>query len=137
MGKGLSFILACGSLSLLALFFATGTRNPLQDALLLAGCMVLSALAWVVAFGTSLVRAVRFGRGWHAVWLLAAFLWLPVLPVLAYNVLALAAALVRARRRRPARMAAAAKAPAESQAPVRPDDVLLSWPHALKDEVHA
>lgn len=136
MGKGLSFILACGSLGLLALFVATGTRNPLQDALLLAGCMVLSALAWVVAFGTSLVRAVRFGRGWHAVWLLAAFLWLPVLPVLAYNVLALVATLVRARRRA-ARIAAAAKAPAESQAPVRPDDVLLSWPHALKDEVHA
>jgi hypothetical protein len=135
MGKGLSFILACGSMSLLALFFATGTRNPLQDALLLAGCMVLSALAWVVAFGTALVRAVRFGRGWHAVWLLAAFLWLPVLPVLAYNVLGLVAVLVRARRR-PARVAAA-KAQTAPPTPVRPDDVLLSWPQALKDEVHA
>src|SRR5260370_30842093 len=111
MGKGLSFILACGSLGLLAVCFATGTRNPLQDALLLAGCMVLSALAWVVAFGTALVGAVRFGRGWHAVWLLAAFLWLPVLPVLAYNVLALAAVVVRARRRA-APIATAAQAPA-------------------------
>src|SRR5258708_33891496 len=125
MGKGLSFILACGSLGLLALFVATGTRNPLQDALLLAGCMVLSALAWVVAFGTSLVRAVRFGRGWHAVWLLAAFLWLPVLPVLAYNGLALAATLVRARRRA-ARIATPAKRPAWSRPPVRPSDALLS-----------
>lgn len=133
MGKGLSFVLASVSLGFLALLFATHARNPLEDAALLAGCLVLSALAWIFAFGTSVFRVLRTGEGWWAVILLAAFFWLPAIPVLIYGVVgALSALAARRRDRRTAKrevVAAVVRA--------RPEDVLVDWKHALRDEARA
>jgi hypothetical protein len=128
MGKVVSSVLACGAVGLLALAALAGPRNTLEVAGLLAGFAVLSATAWLVALASAVYRALRFGRGWAWVATLLALLWLPVLPVLAYGASALFVR--RSRQRRQLRHSHPVPA-------VRPEDVLVSWRHALKDEVHA
>jgi hypothetical protein len=125
MGKVVSSVLACGALGLLALVALASPRNALEVAGLLAGFAVLSATAWLVALTSAVYRALRFGRGWAWVAALLALLWLPVLPVLAYAASALFVR--RSRQHRHSRPLPA----------TRPEDVLVSWRHALKDEVHA
>jgi hypothetical protein len=126
MGKAVSFVLACGSLGILAIALVSRAGSPLEDAGLLAGFVVLSTIAWLIALATAVYHALRFGRGWAWVAVLVALLWVPTLPALAFGLSGLFVR--RSRQPRRARQRAAH---------VNPADVLVSWQHALKDEVHA
>ncbi len=126
MGKIVSFVLACASLSLLALVVVSRPRSLVEDAGLIAGFLALSAVAWLVAAATAVYHALRFGRGWGWISILVALLWLPALPVIAFSASSLFTG--HSRRARPTR--------SEPLAPA-PEEVLVSWRHALKDEVHA
>jgi hypothetical protein len=129
MGKAVSFVLACGALGVLAPVVISRPHNLVEDAGLLAGFLVLSAIAWLVALTTAVFHALRFSRGWPWVAALIALLWLPALPVLAFGISGLFSR--RARRTRHA------GGPRTEPPTPAPDEVLVSWRHALKDEVHA
>lgn len=86
MGKILAFVLGLGDLGLLALVMRPGSRGAVAEAGLVAAFAVVAALAWVVAFVTAIYRAVIWGREWGWVLALAALLWLPALPALAFGV---------------------------------------------------
>lgn len=85
MGKMLAFVFGLGDLGLLALVVRPGSRGAMAEAGLVAAFAVVAALAWVVAFVTALYRAVVRGREWGWVLALAALLWLPALPALAFG----------------------------------------------------
>jgi len=85
MGKMLAFVLGLGDLGLLALVVRPGSRGAVAEAGLVAAFAVVAALAWVVAFVTAVYRAVVRGREWGWVLALAALLWLPALPALAFS----------------------------------------------------
>ena len=85
MGKILAFVFGLGDLGLLALVVRPGSRGAVAEAGLVAAFAVVAALAWVVAFVTALYRAVVRGREWGWVLALAALLWLPALPPLAFG----------------------------------------------------
>lgn len=85
MGKVLAFVLGLGDLGLLALIVRPGSRGAVAEAGLVAAFAVVAALAWVAAFVTAVYRAVVRGREWGWVLALAALLWLPALPALAFG----------------------------------------------------
>jgi hypothetical protein len=129
MGKVVSFVLACGALGLLAPVVVSRPRNVVEDAGLLVGFLVLSAVAWLIAATTAVYHALRYGRGWAWVAILIALLWVPALPVLAFGISGLFTRRT-GHSRHPNRTRSEPLVPA-------PDEVLVSWRHALKDEVHA
>jgi len=85
MGKMLAFVFGLGDLGLLALVVRPGSRGAVAEAGLVSAFAVVAALAWVVAFVTAMYRAVVRGREWGWVLALAALLWLPALPALAFG----------------------------------------------------
>jgi hypothetical protein len=100
MGKMLAFVFGLGDLGLLALVVRPGSRGAVAEAGLVAAFAVVAALAWVVAFVTATYRAVVRGREWGWVLALAALLWLPALPALAFGMSGVFAVARPARERR-------------------------------------
>ena len=111
MGKVLSFALALADLGLLALLVFAPSRDLPRDAGLALGFVAVAVIAWVVAFGTALYRAVLLGVSFKSVMTLLAFFWLPALPALCYGLSGAGSAFQRRSHRtvaRPATIAAPA-----------------------------
>lgn len=85
MGKTLAFGLAAADVALLVLLSAPRKHDMLGDAGLFVAFVALASLAWVVALGTAVVRAMQMRESWLWVIVLLALLWLPALPELAFG----------------------------------------------------
>lgn len=85
MGKALAFALAAADVALLVLLSLPRRHDMLSDAGLFVGFVALASLAWIVALGTAVVRAMQMRESWLWVVALLALLWLPVLPELAFG----------------------------------------------------
>lgn len=85
MGKVLAFALAAVDVALLIVLSLPRRHDMLSDAGLFVGFVVLASLAWIVALGTALVRAMQMRESWLWVLVLLALLWVPALPELAFG----------------------------------------------------
>lgn len=85
MGKVLAFALAAGDVALLVLLSLPREHKALGEVALFVGFVALACLAWLVALGTALVRALQLRESWLWVLLLVALMWLPALPELAFG----------------------------------------------------
>lgn len=85
MGKTLAFALAAADIALLVLLSLPRRHDMLSDAGLFVGFVALASLAWIVALGTAVVRAMQMRESWLWVVVLVALLWLPALPELAFG----------------------------------------------------
>jgi hypothetical protein len=83
MGKALSFILASAAVGALAV---PRSGNILDDVGLVVSFLGIAMLAWAAAFVTAVQRAARKSGDWRVVVRLLLFVWLPVLPPLAYGI---------------------------------------------------
>lgn len=85
MGKALAFALAAADVALLVFLALPHTFTALGDAGLFVAFVALASLAWIVALGTAVVRAMQLRESWLWVLVLVALLWLPALPELAFG----------------------------------------------------
>lgn len=99
MGKALAFVLAAADVALLVLLSVPRKHDTLGDAGLFVAFVALASLAWLVALGTAVVRAMQLRESWMWVLVLVALLWLPALPELAFGASGAWQAVGRGKRR--------------------------------------
>lgn len=99
MGKVLAFALAAADVALLVLLSLPRKHDALGDVGLFVGFVALASLAWLVALGTAIVRAMQLRESWLWVVVLVLLLWLPALPELAFGASGAVRAMGRGRGR--------------------------------------
>jgi hypothetical protein len=99
MGKLLSLLFAVAALAMLALVAFSRQSTVLGDIGLVVSFVFFSALALGASLITALRRMIRSERGWHAVFWLLIFCWLPALPPLLYGLSGVGGLGARSRRR--------------------------------------
>lgn len=99
MGKALAFALAVADVALLVLLSVPHRYDALSYAELFVAFVALASLAWLVALGTAVARAMRLRESWLWVLVLVVLLWLPALPELAFGASGAWQAVGRGKRR--------------------------------------